>query len=194
MKYLSKQLPSSLNSVLSSVFDTVVPVSSQGPPYMEVFPSFSLNLSIFPSISQANPWLNGKKGQTFILDFLQSHIEISANFTCTNKNLVPIDQGKSILFEYQHLLCSLPLYSLRFFTKSTLSTIWTSTGNITGRCVQMQAFHWLPELHFHFWIKGSQWNACMLPVDVQIVERVHFVKKRREYRGKQQGGVDIQRE
>ena len=90
--------------------------------------------------------------------------------------------------------CCLPLYSLRFFTKSTLSTIWTSTGNITGRCVQMQAFHWLPELHFHFWSEGSQWNACMLPVDVQIVERVHFMKKRREYRGKQQECVDIQRE
>ena len=43
-----------------------------------------------------------KKGQTFILDFLQSHIEISANFTCADKNLVLIDQGKSILFEYQH--------------------------------------------------------------------------------------------
>ena len=47
-----------------------------------------------------------KKGQTFILDFLQSHIEISANLTCTDKTLVPIDQGKSILFEYQHLLAA----------------------------------------------------------------------------------------
>ena len=34
----------------------------------------------------------------------------------------------------------------------------------------------------------------MLPVDVQIFERVDSVKKRREYRGKLQGGVDIQRE
>ena len=33
----------------------VLKAGPQGPPYMEVFPSFSLNLSIFPSISQANP-------------------------------------------------------------------------------------------------------------------------------------------
>ena len=58
--------------------------------------------------------LNGKKGQTFILDFLQSHIEISANFTCTDKNLVPIDQGKSILFEYQHLLAAYPYIPFAF--------------------------------------------------------------------------------
>ena len=49
-----------------------------------------------------------KKGQTFILDFLQSHIAISANFTRTDKNLVPIDQGKSILFEYQRILAAYP--------------------------------------------------------------------------------------
>ena len=135
-----------------------------------------------------------KKGQTFILDFLQSQIEISANVKCTDKNLVPIDQGKSILFEYQHLLAAYPYIPFVFFTKSTLSTIWTSTGN-------MQAFHWLPSIQKWKWSSGSQWNACictylpvMLPVDVQIVERVDFVKKRREYRGKLQGGVDIQRE
>ena len=34
----------------------------------------------------------------------------------------------------------------------------------------------------------------MLPIDAQIVERIDFVKKRREYRGKLQGGADIQRE
>ena len=55
-----------------------------------------------------------KKGPTFILDFLQSHIEISANFTCTDKNLVPIDQGKSILFEYQHILAAYPYIPFAF--------------------------------------------------------------------------------
>ena len=75
------------------------PCQTQGPPYMEGFPSFSINLSIFHRFPKPiHNWVV-KKGQTFILDFLQSHIAISANFTRTDKNLVPIDQGKSILFE-----------------------------------------------------------------------------------------------
>ena len=61
---------------------------------------FSLNLPTFPWISQAIPKLNGKKGQTFTFDFSQSHIAISANFARIDINSVPIDQGKSILFEY----------------------------------------------------------------------------------------------
>ena len=80
-----------------------------------------------------------------------------------------------------------------FFTKCTLSTIWTSTGN-------MQAFHWLPS---KVKVKFGQPMKCLhlhthlpvvLPVDAQIVEMVDFVKQQREYRGKLQGGVDIQRE
>ena len=78
--------------------------SPQGPPNMEVFPSFSLNIPTFLSISQQIqqikpiPLLTGKKGMTFTFDFLQSHAAISANFARIDKNLVPINQGKSILF------------------------------------------------------------------------------------------------
>ena len=89
-------------------FADVLRVQPQGPPYMEIFPSFSINLSIFHRFPKPiHNWMV-KKGQTFIFDFLQSHIEISANFTRTDKNLVPIDQGKSILFEYQHILAAYP--------------------------------------------------------------------------------------
>ena len=52
---------------------------------------------------------------TFTFDFLQSYVAISANFVRIDKNLVPINQGKSILFEYQHLLAAYPLHSLCFF-------------------------------------------------------------------------------
>ena len=75
--------------------------------------------------------------------------------------------------------CSLPLYSLCCLTKSTISTIWASTGNTTGRCV-CKCRHFIGCPNFTFTFEGSQWNACMLPVDVQIVERVHFVKKKPE--------------
>ena len=128
-------------------------ILTQGPPYMEVFPSFfpeSPHFSIdFPTnpANLTNSITDWGKGMTFAFDFLQSHVAISTNFARIDKILVPINQGKSILFEYHHLLAAYPLHSLRFFTKSTLLTIWKSTGNITGRCVQMQAFHWLPSLH-----------------------------------------------
>ena len=42
------------------------------------------------------------------------------------------------------------------------------------RCEQMQAFQRLPTLHFHFWSAFVH----MLPVDVQIVARIVFVKKK----------------
>ena len=71
----------------------------------------------------------GKKGRLSLSTFLQSHVAISANFARIDKNLVPIDLGKSILFVYQHLLAAYPYIPFVFFTKSTLSTIWTSTGN-----------------------------------------------------------------
>ena len=48
------------------------------------------------------------KGTTFTFDFLQSHVAISVNFAHIDKNLVPINKGKFILFEYQHLLAAHP--------------------------------------------------------------------------------------
>ena len=135
-----------------------------------------------------------KKGQTFIWTFnnhtsqspLILHALTKTWYRSIKESLFSLNINTFLL-----LTVSYPYIPFVFFMKCTLSTIWTSTGN-------MQAFHWLSSLQKWKWSSGSQWNACicthlpvMLPVDVQIVERVDFVKKRREYRGKLQGGVDM---
>ena len=135
-----------------------------------------------------------KKGQTFILDFLQSHIEISANFTCTDKNLVPIDQGKFILFEYQHILAHYPYIPFAF----SRNVPFPRFGHLLATC---RHFIGCPHFKSESEVRAANempafahTSLLLLPVDVQIVEKVDFVKKRREYRGKLQRGVDIQRE
>ena len=114
-------------------------IHSHEPPYIEVFPGFSLILPTFPSISQ--------------------QIQQTKSVPYFSRNLPSRRFG--------HLL---------------------ATGVSLARASHVK------------WGQPMKCRICthlpvMLPVDVPIVERVDFVKKiRREYRGKQQEGVDIQRE
>ena len=78
---------------------------------------FSIDFPINPA-NQTNPITDWEKWMTFTFDFLQSHVAISANFARIDKNLVPINQGRSVLFVYQHLLAAYPLHSLCFFSRN----------------------------------------------------------------------------